>query len=264
LKFPSIDYDISLELLECCMETYRQWESDGQFMIPANYSLVSTIKACAIVELEWFGFIIENETSVIIAFRGTKSDLDWLADLKIEQELFPFAMNGGSVHSGFLSIYKSCREMIIDSVKQRAPTKKIFITGHSLGGSLATLLAFELASSEICNPNIYTFGSPKVGNIKFKEKYDEIVRQSIRFVNLYDVVPLLPPFKVDVKPINIHLEYVQVQNAITFAVNKSSISKSHHITTYLEGVNKMKKQYDYTPTFTYKLREEDEMLEEQI
>ena len=133
-----------------------------------------------------------------------------------------------------------------------------------MGGSLAILLGYELAISEICNPNIYTFGSPKVGNIKFKERYNEVVRQSIRFVNLYDVVPLLPPFKVEISPININLEYVQVQNAITFAVNKGSISKSHHLTTYLKGVIKMKQQYDYTPTFTYKLRDEDEILEEQV
>ena len=90
-------------------------------------------------------------------------------------------MNGGSVHSGFLSIYQSCREMLLAIVKEKALTKKIFITGHSLGGSLATLLGYEIAMTGICNPNVYSFGSPKVGNIKFKENYDENVRHSLRF-----------------------------------------------------------------------------------
>jgi triacylglycerol lipase len=253
---------MAIELLLFCEQAYKQWENDGKFMIPANYSLVSTIKACVIIELEWFGFIVENEDSLIIAFRGTKSDLDWLADIKIEQVLFPYAMDGGSVHSGFLSIYKSCREMIIEIVKEKIATKKIFLTGHSLGGSLATLLGYDLAMNGVCNPNVYTFGAPKVGNLKFKEQYDEHVRQSIRFANLYDIVPLSPPFKVEVKPLNLHLEYAQVQKTITFAINKGSIKKSHHLTTYFEGVKKMKLKYDYTPTFTFKLRDVEEVVEE--
>lgn len=263
MKFLSVDYDKALDLLLCCEQAYVQFDNDGKFMIPATYSLVDTIKACAIVEQEWFGYIIENEDSLIIVFRGTKSDLDWLADLKIDQDLFPFVMDGGSVHSGFLSIYQSCREMLLAIVKEKALSKKIFITGHSLGGSLATLLGYELAMTGICNPNVYTFGSPKVGNIKFKEKYDEFVRHSMRFVNLYDIVPLSPPFKVEVKPLNIFLEYVQVKHGITFSLNKGSIAKSHHLSAYIEGVKEMKEKYDYTPTFTYKLRE-DESVEEII
>ena len=261
MKFLSVDYDKALELLLCIEQAYAQFDNDGKFMIPASYSLVDTIKACAISQLEWFGYIIENDESVIIVFRGTKSDLDWLADLKIDQDLFPYVMNGGSVHSGFLSIYQSCREMLLAIVKEKALSKKIFITGHSLGGSLATLLGYEIAMKGICNPNVYSFGSPKVGNIKFKENYDENVRHSLRFVNLYDMVPLSPPFKVEVKPLNIYLEYVQVKHPITFALNKGSIRGSHDLSTYIEGVKKMKLDYDYTPTFTYKMREVDPVEE---
>ncbi|MEH7349070.1 lipase family protein [Gottfriedia acidiceleris] len=264
MKFLSVDYDKALELLLCIEQAYAQFDNDGKFMIPASYSLVDTIKACVISELEWFGYIIENDESVIIVFRGTKSDLDWLADLKIDQDLFPYVMNGGSVHSGFLSIYQSCREMLLEIVKEKALSKKIFITGHSLGGSLATLLGYEIAMTGICNPNVYSFGSPKVGNIKFKENYDENVRHSLRFVNLYDMVPLSPPFKVEVKPLNIYLEYVQVKHPITFSLNKGSIKNSHHLSTYIEGVKKMQSDYDYTPTFTYKLREAEPEEEEVI
>lgn len=263
MKFLSVDYDIALELVQCCIQTYKQWENKGEFMVPANYTLVSGFKACAIIEMEWFGYVIENENSLIIAFRGTKSDLDWLADLKIEQNLFPYAMDSGSVHSGFLSIYQSCREVLLEIVKERSAGKKVYITGHSLGGSLATLLGFELAITNICNPNVYSFGAPKVGNNGFKEKYDEFVRNSIRFVNIYDVVPLSPPFKVELKPLNLYLEYAHVQQAVTFALNKGSITKSHNVMTYLDGVNKMKVKYDYTPTFTFKFRDEDAVLKEQ-
>ncbi|PGS56302.1 lipase family protein [Bacillus sp. AFS041924] len=261
MKFLSVDYDKALELLLCIEQAYVQFDNDGKFIIPARYTLVDTIKARAIRELEWFGYIIENDESVIIVFRGTISDLDWLADLKIDQDLFPYVMNGGNVHSGFLSIYQSCREMLLVIVKEKALSKKIFITGHSLGGSLAMLLGYEIAMTGICNPNVYSFGSPKVGNTKFKENYDENIRHSLRFVNLYDMVPLSPPFKIELKPLKIYLEYVQVKHPITFALNKGSIRGSHDLSTYIEGVKKMKLDYDYTPTFTYKMREVDPVEE---
>jgi triacylglycerol lipase len=236
-------------------------ESDGIFTIPSNFSLIKAFKACVIAEQEWFGFVIANDQYVYVAFRGTKTELDWLADFKFDQEIFPFADGCGSVHSGFLSIYRSCREELLSIVKELALGRKIFITGHSLGGTLATLFGFELAISGICTPNIYTFGSPKVGNSLFKQKYEENVRQSIRFVNLYDMVPLAPPFKIEVKPLNIYLEYVQVHHAITFAKNNGTVQKSHHINTYIEGVEKMKKDFDYTPTFTIKFRNEEGTVE---
>ncbi|WP_286138566.1 lipase family protein [Bacillus sp. AFS055030] len=263
LKFLSVDYDKALELLLCIEQAYAQYDNDGKFMVPSKYSLVDTIKARAIRELEWFGYIIENDVSVIIVFRGTMSDLDWLADLKIDQDLFPYVRNGGNVHSGFLSIYQSCREMLLAIVKEKALSKKIFIAGHSLGGSLATLLGYEITMTGICNPNVYSFGSPKVGNTKFKESYDENVRHSLRFVNLYDMIPLSPPFKIELKPLKIYLEYVQVKQPITFALNKGSIRSSHDLSTYIEGVKKMQSDFDYTPTFTYKLRE-NELVEEEV
>ncbi len=80
------------------------------------------------------------------------------------------------------------------------PEYAFYTTGHSLGGALATLFAFEVAclkSSEI--PNLITcinFASPKVGNIHFSRAIDYLekkgVLRHVRITNQYDPVPRLP------------------------------------------------------------------------
>ncbi|KNC84847.1 hypothetical protein SARC_02958 [Sphaeroforma arctica JP610] len=82
------------------------------------------------------------------------------------------------------------------SGKRPAPLHT-FITGHSLGGALATLCAFELAqefaTSEL-ELTVYTFGSPRVGNSRFAAQYNQLVPNTHRLVNDGDPVCGLPKF----------------------------------------------------------------------
>jgi len=263
LKLLKIDVDEAIELLNCCNETYVQLESDGSFKVPSGYSAIASFKAKALTNLEWFGFIIENEKKVIVAFRGTKSDLDWLADLKIEQTEFPYCNGCGLVHAGFLSIYSSVRNELLTILKAVDSKKKLCITGHSLGGALATLLGFDLALQKIFpSLSVYTFGMPKIGNREFKHKYDECVYNSFRIANLYDVVPLLPPYSIEYKPLHIQFEYVQVKHGKTFAVSTGSMVKNHKIEAYFEGLEKMKINNEYTPTYSFKFRDEEQQMKD--
>ena len=61
--------------------------------------------------------------------------------------------------------------------------------GHSLGGALAVLAEFDIAS-ELRQANVsrvhaacYTFGAPRVGNPAFAKQYDQLVHDSWSIVN---------------------------------------------------------------------------------
>jgi hypothetical protein len=63
------------------------------------------------------------------------------------------------------------------------------VTGHSLGGAMATLASVRLASEGYTVRAVYTFGSPRVGDRAFRRKYR---LPNYRFVNDDDLVPHLP------------------------------------------------------------------------
>ena len=74
---------------------------------------------------------------------------------------------------------------------------EVIITGHSLGGAIATLAAAEMelvnASSRYNVSRVYTFGSPRVGNAKFATWYNNnTMSESYRVVHNKDIVPHLP------------------------------------------------------------------------
>jgi len=69
----------------------------------------------------------------------------------------------------------------------------VFLTGHSLGGALATLCAADVrVRMRGASVVMYNFGSPKVGNAEFVSKYNRLVPESFRVVNDADVFARLP------------------------------------------------------------------------
>ncbi|CAO2042936.1 unnamed protein product [Urochloa humidicola] len=153
---------------------------------------------------------------LVVAFRGTEQS-KW-KDLRTDLMLVPAGLNperlGGDfkqevqVHSGFLGAYDSVRNRIMALIKyavgyqdedgaENIPRWHVYVTGHSLGGALATLLALELSSSQMSKNGVifvtmYNFGSPRVGNRRFAEVYNAKVKDSWRIVSHRDIIPTVP------------------------------------------------------------------------
>tara|TARA_B110000259_G_C13932692_1_gene369583 strand:+ start:226 stop:909 length:684 start_codon:yes stop_codon:yes gene_type:complete len=131
----------------------------------------------------------------IISFRGTSSKADIFADLKIYRripEFFKKHKMQGRVHSGFLAQYESVRDQVHQMANVDTSTH-IMVTGHSLGGALATLCALDLA---ITNPSLdvdcITFGSPRVGCKRFVKLFTDRVHKHVRCVHNNDLVTKIP------------------------------------------------------------------------
>ncbi len=74
----------------------------------------------------------------------------------------------------------------------------IIISGHSLGGNLATVTGswlyqhFKSAGKDPGNINVITFGAPAAGNNYFAEDFNKKFPHSLRFENVNDMVPKFP------------------------------------------------------------------------
>ena len=146
---------------------------------------------------------VEHRTQplVIISFRGTEVNegKDLLADANI---LFKKVEGYGKVHRGFLNAYEGIEEML--KAKLEAESGRdltIWITGHSLGGALAsvassTVLEHLKEDESYRLGGIYTFGQPRTGNDDFADILDEGYLShginAMRFRNGNDLVSQIP------------------------------------------------------------------------
>lgn len=145
----------------------------------------------------------ENADGVIVAFRGTlppswqswPSVLDWLQDLMCEPESCPNLP--GKVHTGFCDATSALIADVAAAVKRLNPagTKAVYVTGHSLGGAMASLGAWILQAQpyDISIAQVVTFASPKPGDGAFQRAYQKVFTNQLRYENYDDLVPLLPP-----------------------------------------------------------------------
>ena len=72
---------------------------------------------------------------------------------------------------------------------------QIWVTGHSLGGAMASLASTWLGFNKIAprkNIILYTFGMPRVGNYRYALQHDRLVNNSWTVVNGDDLVPHFP------------------------------------------------------------------------
>ena len=79
---------------------------------------------------------------------------------------------------------------------RRKSSVPLYVTGHSLGGNLATVLAAWLSSQlgpaagqQDTNTRVYTFATPSPGNASFVSSYNQRFPNSWRYLNSLDVVP---------------------------------------------------------------------------
>lgn len=117
-------------------------------------------------------FMMHNPKQCVIFVRGTAPLANWLTDFNAEQVDFKHPLTGqliGKVHLGFYTGFIKLFKGLKDAIDSYTTGKDLYISGHSLGGAMATMFAASLADY---NPLLYTFGSPRPGSQSFLSVFD--------------------------------------------------------------------------------------------
>ena len=96
---------------------------------------------------------------------------------------------------GFQDAYLAISSSLISWLEKSAGDKALVrIAGHSLSAALATLFAVDIKQRGWQIDGVVTFGSPRVGQSRFRSLYQELGlhRLTVRFANNYDPVPWVP------------------------------------------------------------------------
>ncbi|CAG8724705.1 8720_t:CDS:2 [Rhizophagus irregularis] len=201
-------------------------------------------------------FWSDKENFIIIAFKGTTPTnfAEWLGNLTfqcVDARNYLF----GQVHRGFYNYLFPLDEesagknypcqKIIESINCKATTLKnmngrkvnLWITGHSLGGALATLFYARLLNINYTHESwelqgAITFASPAVGDINFSTQLAALINDPRnlakplwRIVLNDDIVPKMP-YRACNKRMrkygyhyNVLMNYAQVGDKVTFYGN---------------------------------------------
>lgn len=184
-----IDWRLSVMLAEASQIAYQNEREIVSWATSNLYSINVEFVHAEDTEV----FIAENDSEMYIVFRGSKGFRDWLANMKA----LKFNTDYGKIHSGFMDGFSVVRGEIFTAMNRaRDNNKKLYLSGHSLGGALAAIAAadsnFHIGSTPI--EGIYTYGMPKTSN-RTAANYinSNFGTRFFRFVNDRDIVTRIPP-----------------------------------------------------------------------
>ncbi|XP_066360602.1 phospholipase A1-II 7-like [Miscanthus floridulus] len=227
-------------------------------------------------ESNWMGYVAVatdegvaalGRRDILVAWRGTMRSLEWVNDFDFTPVSAAPVLGSAAaanpaalVHRGFLSVYTSsnpdskynqtsARDQVLAEVSRLMALYKdevtsITVTGHSLGASLATLNAVDLAANGVnappagssqppCPVTAFVFASARVGDGNFKRALASFPDlRALHVKNAGDIVPTYPP-----------LGYVDVAVQLPIATGRSTYQKQpgtiatlHNLECYLHGV----------------------------
>lgn len=144
--------------------------------------------------------VAETDEAVIVAFRGTETlgftEFGDVIDLVVDAALFPV----DGVHAGFLVGANAVLPAVRAAIGA-AGGKKVWLTGHSLGGALAKTTAWllEMGSPRVEVQGVYTYGAPRTFLDVQATNFNTILgTRAQRWVNARDPVPHLPSYTPDI------------------------------------------------------------------
>jgi Lipase (class 3) len=170
-----------------------------QALAPHGFSISAWVDLQTIFK-DVCAFVASSANYNLLVFRGTKVPQDWMEDLCCTPARFDWIFESapaiGEIHAGFGHTLADGLGRIISGLAPRDQTKPLLVTGHSLGGALAALVAacFSVMAPAIRPLSaIYTFGQPRIGLHDFCNTYRRLLgRKLVRFVNKQDLVPRVP------------------------------------------------------------------------
>ena len=169
-------------------------------------------------------FLIQSHDGrvLILCYRGTEpvNLINWLTDFDTHPEKVAIPLPGApgpfDVHAGFYRNVRATRYQVVATLERALkgrsvlaegdpmphPLEALYITGHSLGGAMAAMMAIMLRTEPAYAPiaeklkAVYTYGQPMIGTPALADACSKdpfLGERVIRYIYSHDIAPQLPP-----------------------------------------------------------------------
>ncbi len=240
----------------CCYLSLCAYEEDIKLKDIKEYSNLHTYTS----DIDGQCFTVQIDNILYITFRGTESFRDCLSDANIIQ--VPMDLDNipneerPNVHWGFLRQFRSLQTQIEKDIESFKGTQ-IIITGHSLGGAQCSLAGLAFACKyPLDSFSCYTYGSPRVGDITFRNIFNKTIHDHKRFVNEDDPVTMIPlPWRFKhVSKLKFITKKDEIKNSIPYVRWKTLFSEYWN---FILGKNKSPTEDHYCRNYLEKLKKID-------
>lgn len=147
------------------------------------------------------GYVAFKDGKALVSIRGTEPDK--INDMLTDADLCKVPVEGGMAHGGFVgsrdSIWSELKRALEAAAVKMPEGEKlgVHLTGHSLGASIATLLAknvHDQLSDSVDVTGVYLFAAPRTFDPAAAFAYDSVLGdRTFRHTVNRDVVPRIPP-----------------------------------------------------------------------
>lgn len=145
-----------------------------------------------------FTAIIMNPTTkeMAVIIRGTTTGYEWEVDFSYNQTSAENSIFGSNTHYGFTSVFQKIWSTVSSEISTHVgngDVKHIYVTGHSLGAGVATLVGYAAQQQVGSSVTVDTvlFAPPNVGSSAFTDSFNKLVNGR-RIAYVTDVVPQVP------------------------------------------------------------------------
>ena len=218
---PNYDYDakesICIENFSQEMISYYSWfasygycdDSDIPLFCCKSYLDFFTekwqiVSESSIDDYYEFNFVLwrnDEYKKYILAFPGTRHDVIELLNEAVNSKLVDYDGNGVKVVNYFYKVMLKMKEIIfvpeVISDIEAHPGYQFIVTGHSLGGAVASLAIYEAVNRNYISPKynepvLITYGQPRTGNEQFVTDFNSKITNYFRVVRDGDIVASIP------------------------------------------------------------------------
>lgn len=190
------------------------------------------------------GQIGEKDDICYVNFTGSNNFHNWVDNFTFFKTKWKYSKARAKVHLGFIEAYSQVRDFLW---KRFNSYTEFVITGHSLGGALATLCSFDLVENGKSNVYPVIFASPRVGNGGFKRRFNKHFDFVKRFNWMNDIVPKLPPFFFNFRHVGNQIELADPKTKFEYNMKHPLVAifgspKDHSPANYYKGINSLKEE----------------------
>ncbi|CAD6572071.1 MAG: hypothetical protein ASARMPRED_005038 [Alectoria sarmentosa] len=164
-----------------------------------KYMTISEWKDFAGFDDHGFIAISRSAKLIVLCFRGSGSNKNWAENLKMDKVHVPEFCKKCHVHHGFWESWRGVSEPVVKlliRLHYENPNHRVVVVGHSLGGAEAVLAAGDIRNQGpwwTDNVELYSYGSPRVGNIETVRFLSKQSTKSYRVTAMQDPIPRMPP-----------------------------------------------------------------------